>query len=149
MAAHPKSAPAGVRAMSGVIHKRSSVSVAETVLRLTIAIQQAGSMAFFVVDHSGEAHRAGAELRDTKLVGFGDPIAASPLAALDLPLRVLVWSDDAEIVWMTYLDPTWWAKRHRLPTELIEPLAGLDALTTQLTPGEEEQHSGSDVGSAG
>ena len=130
--------------MSGVIHKRSPVSVAETVLRLTIAIRNAGSLPFFVVDHSGEAQRAGTELRDTKIVGFGDPVAnaaimtASPLAALDLPFRVLVWSDDDGIVWMTYLDPIWWAKRHRLSTELVEPLAGLDDLTTQTTQDEQQ-----------
>jgi uncharacterized protein (DUF302 family) len=73
VAAESKTAPTGVRSMSGVIHKRSPVSVAETVLRLTIAIRNAGSLPFFVVDHSGEAQRAGTELRDTKIVGFGDP----------------------------------------------------------------------------
>ncbi|GAB2651049.1 DUF302 domain-containing protein [Kribbella swartbergensis] len=137
MAVELKTAPTGVRSMSGVIHKRSPFSVAETVLRLTAAIRNAGNTPFFVVDHSGEAHRAGTELRDTKLVGFGDPalnatiIAAAPLAALDLPLRVLVWRDDNETVWMTYLDPTWWAKRHRLAPELVEPLTALEQLTTQ------------------
>jgi uncharacterized protein (DUF302 family) len=142
MAVEQKTAPTGVRSMSGVIHKRSPFSVAETVLRLTAAIRNAGSTPFFVVDHSGEAHRAGTEMRDTKLVGFGDPVlnatimAASPLAALDLPLRVLVWRDDDETVWMTYLDPTWWAKRHRLPAELVDPLTALDELTTQVSDAE-------------
>ena len=50
---------------------------------------------FSVVDHSGEAKRVGLELRDTKLVIFGSPMAgtpamqAAPLVALDLPLKVL------------------------------------------------------------
>jgi uncharacterized protein (DUF302 family) len=138
MVVEPKIAPAGARPMSGLIHHRSPVSVAETVLRLTIAIRNAGSMPFFVVDHSGEAGRAGTELRDTKLLGFGDPavhasiIAASPLAALDLPMRLIVWRDDDDMVWMTYLDPTWWAKRHRLPKELVDPLATVDQLITQV-----------------
>ena len=54
---------------------------------------------FAVIDHSGEARASGLQLRDTKLVIFGSPQAgtpvmqAAPLAALDLPLKVLVWAD--------------------------------------------------------
>jgi uncharacterized protein (DUF302 family) len=52
---------------------------------------------FGVIDQSAEASRAGLELRDTTPVLSGSPVAgtpvmaASPLAALDLPLKVLVW----------------------------------------------------------
>ena len=55
---------------------------------------------FAVIDHSGEAQAVGLELRDTKVVIFGAPKAgtpvmqAAPLAALDLPLKVLVWVDE-------------------------------------------------------
>ena len=65
--------PAGSRPTSGVVHKRSPLSVTETVKRLTTAIQGAGAMLFFVVDHSGEAQRVGMDLRDTKLLVFGNP----------------------------------------------------------------------------
>jgi uncharacterized protein (DUF302 family) len=87
------------RPTSGVVHKRSPLSVAETVERLTTAIRAAGATLFFVVDHSGEAQQVGMVLRDTKLLGFGNPVggtpamAASPLAGLDLPLTVLVWTE--------------------------------------------------------
>lgn len=144
MTPEPKARPAGVRQLSDVIHKRSPVSVAETVLRLTTAIRNAEGMPYFVVDHSGEAQRAGTELRDTKLLGFGDPaavtpiMAASPLAALDLPLRLLVWMDDAGGVWISYVDPAWLAKRHRLPDELAASLGTIDQLTSQVTTDTEE-----------
>ena len=45
-------------------------------------------------------------LRDTKLLAFGNPVGgtpamvASPLVALDLPLKVLVWMDDDVAVWI-------------------------------------------------
>ena len=84
--------PAGARPTNGVVHKRSPLSVAETVARLATAIRAAGAKLFFVVDHSGEAQQVGMVLRDTKLLVFGNPvggtpaIAASPLVALDLPL---------------------------------------------------------------
>ena len=73
--------------------------VAETVARLATAIRAAGAK-LFVVDHSGEAQQVGMVLCDTKLLVFGNPVggtpamAASPLVALDLPLKVLVWMDD-------------------------------------------------------
>ncbi|TCO51288.1 uncharacterized protein (DUF302 family) [Kribbella antiqua] len=154
MTVDQKGSPAGVRAMSGVVHKRSPLSVAETVLRLTSAIQHAGGTPYFVVDHSGEAHRAGTELRDTKLVGFSDPrsltpiLAASPLAALDLPLRLLVWMDDNGTVWMSYTDPAWLTKRHRIPTELTASLEAVNELTTQLATDNNEKPADSTVDEA-
>jgi uncharacterized protein (DUF302 family) len=88
--------------------------VADTVEQLMTAIDGAGARLFVVIDHSGEAQRAGLSLRETKLLIFGSPAAGTPvmqvapLAALDLPLRVLVWADDAGAVWMSYLSSDWW-----------------------------------------
>ncbi|HEV8649942.1 MAG TPA: DUF302 domain-containing protein [Actinomycetes bacterium] len=130
--------PAGARPTSGVVHKRSPRSVAATVERLAMAIRAAGATLFLVVDHSGEAQRAGMTLRDTKLLVFGNPVGgtpamvASPLAALDLPLKVLVWMDDDGAVWMSYLDAAWLAARHGLATELAAPLSAVDGLTAQV-----------------
>ncbi len=87
--------------MSGdqLVTKLSSRSVADTVSRLSEVLAEKGVKLFAVIDHSGEAHGAGLELRDTKVVIFGAPKAgtpvmqAVPVAALDLPLKVLVWAD--------------------------------------------------------
>jgi uncharacterized protein (DUF302 family) len=130
--------PAGSRPTSGVVHKRSPLSVTETAKRLTTAIQGAGATLFCEVDHSGEAQRVGMDLRDTKLLVFGNPVAgtpamvASPLAALDLPLKVLVWMDDDGAVWMSYLDAGWLAARHGLAAELAAPLSAVAGLTAQV-----------------
>jgi uncharacterized protein (DUF302 family) len=89
---------------------------------------------FAVVDHSGEAAAAGLELRDTKLVIFGSPQAgtpvmeAAPLAALDLPLKVLVWAD-GDRTKVSYTAPEELAARYDLSAELAGRLAGIDALT--------------------
>jgi uncharacterized protein (DUF302 family) len=110
--------PAGARPTSGVVHKRSPLSVAETVDRLATAIRAAGAKLFFVV----VGNPAG-----------GTPaMVASPLAALDLPLKVLVWRDDDGTVWMSYLDAAWLAARHGLATELAAPLSAIDGLTAQV-----------------
>jgi uncharacterized protein (DUF302 family) len=138
MGSQSDAGPTGARATSGVVSRRSPLPVAETVDRLATAIRAAGAKLFVVVDHSGEAQRVGMDLRDTKLLVFGNPaggtpaMVASPLAALDLPLKVLVWMDDDGAVWMSYLDAGWLAARHGLATELAAPLSAVDRLTARV-----------------
>jgi uncharacterized protein (DUF302 family) len=73
-------------------------------------------------------------LRPTKLLIFGNPKGGTPLmvarpsVALDLPLKLLVWQDDAGKVWMSYNAPEYLRDRHQLPPELM----GNIAIVTQL-----------------
>jgi hypothetical protein len=71
--------------------------MADTLARLSAVLAARGIEVFAITDHSGKARDVGLELRDTKLVIFGSPsatvIEAAPLAALDMPLRVVVWED--------------------------------------------------------
>jgi uncharacterized protein (DUF302 family) len=119
------------------VTKLSPRSVADTVSRLIDMIAARGMKLFAVIDQSAEARQAGLELRDTTLVIFGSPAAgtpvmvASPLAALDLPLKVVVW-DDAGQTKVSYDAPAALAARHRLSAEQAAPLAGIDALTDAL-----------------
>ena len=57
---------------------------------------------------------------------------ASPDAALDLPLKILVWADDHGAVWMTFLSADWLAKRHDIPAGPAKPLGAVDALTSRV-----------------
>jgi len=114
--------------------KTSPLPVDETVARLTEILAARGLKLFAVIDHSGEAHAAGLELRDTKVVIFGSPEAgtpvmqSAPLAALDLPLKVLVWSDAGETR-LTYTSPAALAARYELSDDLTARLAGIDVVT--------------------
>jgi uncharacterized protein (DUF302 family) len=120
------------------ITKSSRGSVSDAVSRLTDLIVARGMKLFAVVDHSGEARRAGFELHDTMVVMFGSPAAGtpvmvtSPLAALDLPLKVLVWDDEGQTK-LSYTDPAALAARHHLDPELAGRLAGIHTLTDALT----------------
>jgi uncharacterized protein (DUF302 family) len=133
-----ESDPVGVRSTDGIAHKRSPFPVTETVNQLSDAIREAGATLFAVVDHSGEAERVGLTLRDTKLVIFGNPVGgtpvmvASPLSAIDLPLKVLVWAADDGAVWMSYLTPNWLADRHGLAAELVAPLSAVSLLADKM-----------------
>ena len=117
--------------------KASPGSVEETVARLADLVAARGMQVFAVVDHSGEAARVGLELRDTKVILFGSPaagtpvMAAVPVSALELPLKVLVWDDDGQTK-VTYTAPETLAERFGLPLELAGRLAGIGPLTDDL-----------------
>jgi uncharacterized protein (DUF302 family) len=123
---------------ANVISKSSSDSVADSVDRLVELVEARGMKVFVVIDHSGEAARSGLDLRDTKVVIFGSPIAgtpvmqAAPLSALDLPLKVLIWDDDGQTT-VSYLDPDALGRRYHLSIELAGRLAGIGPLTDALT----------------
>jgi uncharacterized protein (DUF302 family) len=107
--------------------------------RLQRLIDEKGLVLFAVIDHSGEAMRAGLEMRDTKLVVFGSPTAgtpvmiAAPLAALDLPLKLLVWEDADGAVWVSYNSPAYLAERHHLGAELRARLEPITAISDAVT----------------
>jgi uncharacterized protein (DUF302 family) len=120
--------------VGGLTTKISPHSVEQTVARLSEIVSAKGLKLFAVIDHSGEAQRVGLELRETKVVVFGSPeagtpvMAAAPLAALDLPLKALVWADGDQTK-VTYASPATLAARYSLSDELAARLAGIDALT--------------------
>jgi uncharacterized protein (DUF302 family) len=123
-----------------IVTKSSPRSVQETVQRMSELVSAKGLKLFAVIDHSGEAAAHGLELRDTKVVVFGSPAAgtpvmqAAPLAALDLPLKVLVWDDDGQTR-VSYTAPSELAARYTLTDEHAARLAGIDGVTDALVSG--------------
>ena len=117
--------------------KVSPRSVTNTVSRLTGILSAKGMKVFAVIDQSAEASQVGMRLRETTLVMFGNPAAgtpvmmAAPLAALDLPLKVLVW-DDAGQTKVSYVAPAALGARYQLSADLTAKLAGIDPLTDAL-----------------
>ena len=123
---------------AGIVTKLSLLPVAGTVAKLTGMISAKGIKLFAVIDQSAEARQAGLSLRETTLVIFGSPaagtpvMAASPLAALDLPLKVLVWDDEGQTK-VSYYSPNALAARYHLGADLAGNLAAVNALTDALT----------------
>jgi len=118
----------------GLIDIPSSHSVDETVTKLEGILQAKGITLFALVDHSGEAAKAGMKMRPTKLLIFGNPKAGTPLmlaapsSAIDLPLKILVWEDDQGKVWITYNRPAYLLTRHNLPADLLQNIAIIEPL---------------------
>jgi uncharacterized protein (DUF302 family) len=115
---------------NGLIHLRSSYSVAETAKRLEASLLAHGVTIFCRVDHSGEAEKAGLHMPATQLLVFGSlkggtPLMlASPTIAIDLPLKALIWQDAGGKVWLSYNSPEYLQQRHNVPPELIQNIAG-------------------------
>src|SRR6201999_4389061 len=122
----------------GIITLSSNHSVDETVARLQTILREKGVTLFALVDPSGEAAKVGMNMRNTKLLIFGNPKAgtplmlASPSIAIDLPLKILIWEDDQEKVWVSYNTPEYLAERHGLPPHLAQNIGFLDALASNI-----------------
>jgi uncharacterized protein (DUF302 family) len=121
----------------GIVTKLSPLTVAGATARLVDLLAAKGVRLFTIIDQSAEARQVGLELRDTTLVIFGNPaagtpvMAASPMSALDLPLKVLVWDDGGQTK-VSYYAPAELAARHGLRPELEKNLAAIDTLTDAL-----------------
>ena len=122
---------------NGIVDKPSSHSVEQTVEKLKNILQSKGVTLFALIDHSGEAEKAGMKMPPTKLLIFGSPKAgtplmlASPSIALDLPLKILVWQDTQGKTWVTYNSPEYLRERHNLPPELLPNIAVIETLATK------------------
>jgi uncharacterized protein (DUF302 family) len=121
----------------GVVTKLSPRPVGDTVARLTGLLAAKGVKVFATIDQRAAAREVGLDLRETVLVIFGNPaagtpvMAAAPLAALDLPLKVLIWDDEGQAK-VTYYAPAALAARHHLGAGLAANLAVIGPLTDAL-----------------
>jgi uncharacterized protein (DUF302 family) len=122
---------------SDVTTRVSPRTVQATVERLLRMLEAKGLKLFSVIDQQAEAQAVGLQLRATTIILFGNPalgtpvMDAAPLAGLDLPLKVMVWSDDGATK-VSYVAPDALAKRHRLTDELRDNLAGIESLVQSL-----------------
>jgi uncharacterized protein (DUF302 family) len=119
---------------NGIVTIPSHRTVDQTVQNLEGILQAKGVKLFALIDHSGEAEKAGMQMRPTKLLIFGNPKAgtplmlASPSVAIDLPLKVLVWESADSKVWISYNAPAYLKARHGFPEELVQNIAVVEPL---------------------
>jgi uncharacterized protein (DUF302 family) len=119
---------------AGIVTIASAHAGAATAERLAALIQERGLTLFARIDFSGDAERAGLAMPFSQLLVFGNPKAGTPLmqfaptAALDLPLKVLVWDDADGRTWLSFNSPDYLRQRHGLPDDLVKPVSGVAAL---------------------
>ncbi len=127
----------GTNSIPGFVSKASQHSVPETIQRLSALLKSKGVAIFALINHSGEAEKAGLKMRPTQLLVFGNPkggtplMVAAPSTAIDLPLKALVWEDADGKVWLSYNSPDYLQQRHGFPVDLEKNIAAIEPLLAQ------------------
>jgi len=132
-----------VMAADGLTTISSSFGPKETMDRLEAEIKAREMTVFARIDHAAGAAEVGLPLRLTEVLIFGSAKAGTPLMqanqaiGIDLPLKALVFEDEAGKVWLSYDDPRWLAQRHGLGapvSQTVDAMAvALEAVGTKAT----------------
>ena len=109
-----------------------------TMDRLEAEVKAKGLTVFARIDHAAGAAEAGLLMRPTEVLIFGNAKGGTPLMqsvqtiGIDLPMKALVWQDEAGKTWLSYNAPGWLAQRHRVRSETAAAVGmmakGLDAV---------------------
>ena len=104
--------------IEGLITISSRFGSQETMDRLESEIRARGLDVFARIDHAADATKVGLTLRPTVLIIFGNARGGTPLmqsaqtVGIDLPIKALIWEDEAGKTWISYNEPSWIAQRH-------------------------------------
>jgi uncharacterized protein (DUF302 family) len=130
-------------AADGLVTVKSAFDPKETMSRLEAEVKAKGMTVFAHVDHAAGAAAVGLPLRPTDLLIFGAAKGGTPLmqsvqtVGIDLPLKALVWQDEAGTTFVSYNDPAWLAHRHGVGESVnaaVNAMAGaLKAITAKAT----------------
>ena len=126
----------------GIVTLPSPYPVNVTINRLAGLVLAKNMQVFARIDFAADAHKAGLTMHDSQLLVFGNPkggtpvMQAMPQAALDLPLKALVWQDEQGKVWVSYNAPAYLGARHGITPDLLKPLEGIKALVQQAVTAE-------------
>lgn len=122
---------------NGIISTPSAHSVEQTVEKLKVLLQAKGVTLFAVIDHSGEAEKAGLKMPPTKVLIFGNPkggtplMLAAPSVAIDLPLKILIAESADGKVSISYNAPEYLQARHNIPADLLPNISVAAALAAK------------------
>jgi len=107
-------------ASEGLITVESASDVSQTADKLEAILKTKGMKIFARIDHAAGAASIGEQLRPTELLIFGNPKIGSKLmkcnqaAAIDLPIKALIYQDADGKTQLSYNDPAWLRERHSL-----------------------------------
>ena len=117
-----------------VVTLRCPYPVAQVLDRLETLVRAHGLTVFARIEFSRDADAAGLSMPPTAQLVFGSPSAGTPVmtavptAALELPLRVVAWTDPSGQCWLSFKEPRALVSAYGVPESLILPLEGIHAL---------------------
>lgn len=112
----------------GIITKVSPYDVKETIDKLVIFLEKNGATVYSRINQQNEVRHSGREILPLEFILFGNPanggtiMASNPIAALDLPLKIIAWQDSDQVVRVAFNDPLFIKERYALPSRLVTPL---------------------------
>jgi uncharacterized protein (DUF302 family) len=112
----------------GITIRKSPYSVKDTIDRLVIFLEGHKATIYARINQQSEVRSAGKEIPALEFILFGNPraggpiMAENPIAALDLPLKIIAWEDAAKSVWLAYNKASYLEERYALPHYLMQPL---------------------------
>jgi len=122
---------------NGMLHTPSPHPFSETLRRLQAAIAKRSIPMLAIIDHAEGAAKAGLSMNPATLLIFGNAKAgtpimqAAPTAALDLPLKALVWQGAEGQVWISINTPQFLQTRHHIPENLLLNIAAISTIVTE------------------
>jgi len=105
---------------TGVLSVQSRYNVHETANSLENILVKGGATIYARIDQQAELKKAGLAIRPMEFLLFGNPAAGgpvivqNPLAALDLPLKLLILENDKNETWVIYNDASYIGERYKL-----------------------------------
>jgi uncharacterized protein (DUF302 family) len=126
------------RSIDGFRTTRSALGPKATMDKLEAAVRARGIQVFARIDHAAGAAGVGLALRPTELLIFGAAAGGTPLMqayqtlGIDLPLKALVWQDEAGTTFLSYNEPAWLVRRHGSEADVAVHTAKLEGLLGAL-----------------
>jgi len=124
----------------GVIIQPSAYPVKETIDRLQAFLLQHGATIYARIDQQAELQKVGQSIPPLEFIMFGNPKAGGPImienpvAALDLPLKVIAWEDDQKNVFIAFNDAVYIEDRYSLLYNANSPLNLANLIAMALKP---------------
>ena len=124
--------------VDGLITLRSSFGPEETMRRLETEVHVRAMTIFGHIDHAEGAAAAGLPLRPTDLLIFDAAKSGTPLMqsaqtiGIDLPLKALVWQDEAGNTYLSYNDPSHIGHRHGVGEAARPVISAMSAVLREM-----------------
>jgi uncharacterized protein (DUF302 family) len=121
----------------GVTIKLSPYSVKETIDNLQTILQSNGVIIYARINQQDELQKTGQTIAQLEFILFGNPksggpiMIENPMAALDLPLKVIAWQDNEQKVWVAYNSAAYIKERYSLSDHVSLPI-DLDPLMIKV-----------------
>ena len=121
---------------TGIIIRPSNYNATETIDKLQALILMNGATVYTRIDQQAELKKAGINIGPLEFILFGNPAGGgklmleNPVAALDLPLKIIAWTDQQQKTWVAYNEAAYIQERYALTPDSNSPL-NLDKLVAK------------------